>query len=74
MSYEEVMWALMRSSKWQQLPLPFLAKNNSMSRMRMVKKSEGRRLQGILKRKWKNGIKIDIRKMGWDGRCWYGLD
>jgi hypothetical protein len=41
--------------------------------MRMVKKSEGRRLQGILKRKWKNCIKIDIRKTRWDGMDWTDL-
>jgi hypothetical protein len=36
-----------------------------------VEKPKGKRLLGILRRRWENNINMNLRVIGWG---WYGLD
>jgi hypothetical protein len=38
-----------------------------------VEKSEGRRPLGRPRRRWVANIKIDLRRIGWDGMDWIDL-
>jgi hypothetical protein len=39
----------------------------------LVGKAEGKRSLGSLRLKWVNNIKMDLRKIGWDGNEWIDL-
>jgi hypothetical protein len=39
----------------------------------LVGKPEGKRPLGRPKRRWVDNIKMDLRKIGWDGRDWIDL-
>jgi hypothetical protein len=39
----------------------------------LVGNPEGKRSLGRPRRKWENNIKVDLRKMGWDGMDWIDL-
>jgi hypothetical protein len=39
----------------------------------LVGKSEGKRPQGRLRRRWVDSIKTDLREIGWDGMDWMEL-
>jgi hypothetical protein len=38
-----------------------------------VGKTEGKRPSGIPRRRWVDNIKMDLRKIGWDGMDWMDL-
>jgi hypothetical protein len=40
----------------------------------LVGKPKGKRLLERPKHIWVDNIKMDFRKIGWDGMGWYGLD
>jgi hypothetical protein len=39
----------------------------------LVGKPEGKRPLGILRRRWENNIKMDLREVGWGGMDWINL-
>jgi hypothetical protein len=39
----------------------------------LVEKPEGKRPLGIPRRRWEDKIKIDLRKIGWEGADWIHL-
>jgi hypothetical protein len=39
----------------------------------LVGKPEGKRPLGRHRRRWKDNIKLDLRKIGWGGMDWIGL-
>jgi hypothetical protein len=39
----------------------------------LMGKPEGKRPLARLRRRWKNGIKMDLRQIGWEGMEWVHL-
>jgi hypothetical protein len=40
----------------------------------LVRKPEGRRPLGRPRRRWEDGIRMDLRRMAWGGGRWIGFD